>query len=77
MEDKGLLDQNKNSKVENGKLAENEEKVAEANGDVGVDVTDKSLLCGWRSWRPKFLQKLVNPKWFILFISIFSFTQGM
>ena len=72
MEDKGLLDHNKNATAEKEKQDEKEKNAA----DESTEIEDKSLLCGWRSFRPGFLQKLVNPKWFILFLSIFSFTQG-
>eukprot|EP00794_Sanderia_malayensis_P000567 gene567-1225_t len=54
-----------------------------ADGGYNVDVSEKeklndeSLRCGWRSWRPECLQKFINPKWFILFISMFSLVQGL
>eukprot|EP00794_Sanderia_malayensis_P000568 gene568-1226_t len=54
-----------------------------ADGDYDVDesekeeLNDESLRCGWRSWRPECLQKFINPKWFILFISMFSLVQGL
>lgn len=38
---------------------------------------ERDLLCGWRSYRPKFLQKLNTPKWFLVFLTIYSFMQGM
>ena len=37
---------------------------------------ERDLLCGWRSYRPKFLQKLNTPKWFLVFLTIYSFMQG-
>ncbi|XP_068745910.1 solute carrier organic anion transporter family member 4A1-like [Montipora capricornis] len=38
---------------------------------------ERDLLCGWRSYRPEFLQKLNTPKWFLVFLTIYSFMQGM
>lgn len=38
---------------------------------------ERDLLCGWRSFRPKVLQKLNTPKWFLVFLTIYSFMQGM
>ncbi|XP_078358479.1 solute carrier organic anion transporter family member 4A1-like [Oculina patagonica] len=43
--------------------------------DVKPD--ERDLLCGWRSFRPKVLQKLNTPKWFLVFLTIYSFMQGM
>lgn len=37
---------------------------------------ERDLLCGWRSFRPKFLQRLNTPKWFLVFLTIYSFMQG-
>ena len=37
---------------------------------------ERDLLCGWRSFRPKALQKLNTPKWFLVFLTIYSFMQG-
>lgn len=42
-----------------------------------VKPDERALLCGWRSFRPKFLQKLNTPKWFLVFLTIYSFMQGM
>lgn len=38
---------------------------------------ERALLCGWRSFRPKILQRLNTPKWFLVFLTIYSFMQGM
>lgn len=42
--------------------------------DVKPD--ERDLLCGWRSFRPKVLQKLNTPKWFLVFLTLYSFMQG-
>lgn len=34
------------------------------------------LRCGWRSWKPKFIQYFNNPKWFLFFFTVFSCVQG-
>ncbi|EDO31714.1 predicted protein, partial [Nematostella vectensis] len=41
------------------------------------DHKEQELTCGWRSFTPKFLQKLNTPKWFLVFLTIYSFMQGM
>ena len=58
----GLLDENKNTPSCEKDEERNEEEF--------------SLRCGYRSWRPDFLQRFVNPKWFICALSLFSVTQG-
>ncbi|XP_028391406.1 solute carrier organic anion transporter family member 4A1-like [Dendronephthya gigantea] len=35
------------------------------------------LRCGWRSWKPKFMQQFNSPKWFLFFFTVFSCVQGM
>jgi len=45
--------------------------------DDDVKLDERDLLCGWRSFRPKFLQKLNSPKWFLVFLTLYSFMQGM
>ena len=37
---------------------------------------EQELSCGWRRLKPKFLQKLNTPKWFLVFLTIYSFMQG-
>ena len=32
--------------------------------------------CGWRKCKPKKLQKLNSPKWFLFFLAVFSVVQG-
>ena len=44
------------------------------NDDTKPD--ERDLLCGWRSFRPKVLQKLNSPKWFLVFLTLYSFMQG-
>jgi len=36
-----------------------------------------SLRCGWRTWRPNWLQSFSSPKWFLAAISMFSIVQGI
>lgn len=38
---------------------------------------DEDLQCGWRSWKPKFMQPFNSPKWFLFFFTVFSCVQGM
>ncbi|XP_022783681.1 solute carrier organic anion transporter family member 4A1-like [Stylophora pistillata] len=38
---------------------------------------ERALLCGWRSFRPFFFQRLNTPKWFLVFLFLYSFMQGM
>lgn len=45
--------------------------------DEDVKPDERDLLCGWRSFRPKVLQKLNSPKWFLVFLTLYSFMQGM
>ena len=35
-----------------------------------------SLRCGWKAWRPDWLQRFANPKWFVCAIALFSIVQG-
>lgn len=39
------------------------------------DVMEQS--CGWSKCKPKKLQKLNSPKWFLFFLAVFSVAQGM
>ena len=32
--------------------------------------------CGWSKCKPKKLQKLNSPKWFLFFLAVFSIAQG-
>jgi len=38
---------------------------------------DAQQSCGWRKCKPKKLQKLNSPKWFLFFLAVFSIVQGM
>ena len=40
------------------------------------DKPEDELTCGWRSFKPRVLQKLNTPKWFLVFLTIYSFMQG-
>lgn len=40
------------------------------------DKEEKDLQCGWRSWKPKFMQQFNSPKWFLFFFTVFSCVQG-
>lgn len=39
------------------------------------DVMEQS--CGWSKCKPKKLQKLNSPKWFLFFLAVFSVAQGI
>lgn len=40
------------------------------------DAESPDLRCGWRSWKPKFMQHFNSPKWFLFFFTVFSCVQG-
>lgn len=42
----------------------------------GVAANNDRFLWGWLGFRPRFLQCLASPKWFLFFVSIFSLAQG-
>ena len=47
-----------------------------AKEDVVTFGDAKALAWGWRSFKPKWLQWLNSPKWFLFFICWFTFVQG-
>ena len=49
--------------------------------DTGMAVTsssdEKMLSYGWLKFRPRWLQFLNSPKWFLFFLSQYYFTQSL
>ncbi|XP_031572441.1 solute carrier organic anion transporter family member 4C1-like isoform X2 [Actinia tenebrosa] len=45
--------------------------------DVVVRLEDDDVRWGWLRFRPEILQSLLTPRWFLVFVSLFSIAQGM
>ena len=50
---------------------------ASSSKEDAVAKTDTSLWFGWSSFRPRVLQCLNGPKWFLFFLCQYFFTQSV
>ncbi|XP_033640299.1 solute carrier organic anion transporter family member 4A1-like [Asterias rubens] len=57
-----------------GVLRSDEEQTEDGTDD---DLEELEVQCGWRGFRPRFLQCFNNPPGVLLFLSLFAVTQGM
>lgn len=44
--------------------------------EIRIVEDDDVVRWGWLGFRPKILQHLLTPKWFLVFVSLFSLGQG-
>eukprot|EP00795_Rhopilema_esculentum_P017325 gene17325-8903_t len=49
----------------------------EADEKTTEEILDRSLLCGWGKWRPKFLQPLSRPSVFLIVLVVYAMTAGV